>query len=80
KEAEQKVADMQKTNDLIATLETSIAQYKTEYADLISAAQAIKIDLSQVESKVERSIALIKNLSLEKMRWETTSENYQTQL
>ncbi|CAF4954620.1 unnamed protein product, partial [Rotaria magnacalcarata] len=67
---------MQKTNDLIATLETSIAQYKTEYADLISAAQAIKIDLSQVESKVERSIALIKNLSLEKMRWETTSENY----
>ncbi|CAF3748715.1 unnamed protein product [Rotaria sordida] len=80
KEAEKKVTEMQQTNDLIATLETSIAQYKTEYADLISAAQAIKIDLSHVESKVERSIALIKNLSLEKMRWETTSENYQTQL
>ncbi|CAF3346282.1 unnamed protein product [Rotaria sp. Silwood1] len=80
KEAEKKVTEMQQTNDLIATLETSIARYKTEYADLISAAQAIKIDLSHVESKVERSIALIKNLSLEKMRWETTSENYQTQL
>ncbi|CAF4574901.1 unnamed protein product [Rotaria sp. Silwood1] len=80
KEAEKKVTEMQQTNDLITTLETSIARYKTEYADLISAAQAIKIDLSHVESKVERSIALIKNLSLEKMRWETTSENYQTQL
>jgi dynein heavy chain 1 len=79
-EAESKVADMQKTNDLITTLETSIAQYKTEYADLISAAQAIKTDLSQVESKVERSIALIKNLSIEKNRWEATSESYQTQL
>jgi dynein heavy chain 1, cytosolic len=79
-EAEKKVADMQQTNDLILSLETSIAQYKTEYADLISAAQAIKTDLSQVESKVERSIALIKNLSLEKTRWEMTSESYQTQL
>ena len=80
KEAERKVIDMEKTNDLIATLETRIAQYKTEYADLVSAAQAIKIDLSYVESKVERSIALIKNLSLEKKRWEVENENYQAQL
>ena len=80
REAEKKIADMQQTNDLITSLETSIAQYKTEYADLISAAQAIKTDLSQVESKVDRSIALIKNLSLEKVRWESTSESYQTQL
>ena len=80
KEAERKVIDMEKTNDLIATLETRIAQYKTEYADLVSAAQAIKIDLSHVESKVERSIALIKNLSSEKKRWEVENENYQAQL
>lgn len=79
-EAERKVSEMQETNDLIASLEASIARYKTEYADLISAAQAIKTDLSQVESKVERSIALIKNLSLEKARWQSTSETYQTQL
>ncbi len=38
------VADMQQTNDLITTFETSIAQYKNEYADLISAAQVIKTD------------------------------------
>ncbi|CAF0789670.1 unnamed protein product [Didymodactylos carnosus] len=78
--AETKVVEMQNTNDLITTLEKKIAQYKAEYADLISAAQAIKTDLSHVESKVERSIALIKNLSIERVRWEQSSESYQTQL
>lgn len=39
---------------MIAELERSIAQYKEEYAVLISEAQAIKADLTAVESKVLR--------------------------
>ena len=37
---------------LIAELEKKIAQYKVEYAELISEAQSIKADLSSVEAKV----------------------------
>lgn len=39
-------------NKIIADLEKSIAKYKEEYAVLISQAQAIKADLSAVETKV----------------------------
>ena len=38
---------------IIGNLEKSITQYKLEYADLIAQAQAIKTDLTNVESKVE---------------------------
>jgi len=37
---------------LIANLEKSIGRYKEEYAVLISEAQAIKLDLANVETKV----------------------------
>jgi dynein heavy chain 1 len=37
---------------VIVELEKSIARYKEEYATLISQAQAIKTDLSNVEAKV----------------------------
>ena len=39
-------------NKIITDLEKSIAKYKEEYAVLISQAQAIKADLSAVETKV----------------------------
>ena len=38
---------------MVSALEKSIAQYKEEYAMLISEAQAIKADLTAVESKVQ---------------------------
>ncbi|XP_011314571.1 dynein heavy chain, cytoplasmic isoform X1 [Fopius arisanus] len=65
---------------LIAQLELSIASYKEEYAQLISQAQAIKTDLENVQGKVDRSIALIKSLVIERERWEATSETFRSQM
>lgn len=50
--------------DGIARLEQQITSYKEEYALLIAQAQAIKTDLENVQSKVERSMALLKSLGL----------------
>ncbi|CAF4132742.1 unnamed protein product, partial [Rotaria sp. Silwood2] len=65
---------------LIENLEKSITQYKVEYADLIAQAQAIKTDLVNVESKVQRSVALLKSLFAEQQRWELTSQSFLTQI
>ncbi|KPM05539.1 dynein heavy chain, cytoplasmic-like protein [Sarcoptes scabiei] len=65
---------------LVAQLEKSIASYKEEYANLVSQAQAIKSDLSSVQSKVDRSIALLKSLSSERQRWEHSSETFKNQM
>uniref|UniRef100_A0A2P2HXP1 Dynein heavy chain, cytoplasmic n=1 Tax=Hirondellea gigas TaxID=1518452 RepID=A0A2P2HXP1_9CRUS len=67
-------------NAQIASLERSIADYKDEYAVLISQAQAIKTNLQSVGAKVERSMALIRNLSMEKDRWAATSETFKSQM
>ncbi|CAH8501365.1 unnamed protein product [Schistosoma guineensis] len=70
-----------KNNEVtIAALEKSIAKYKEEYAVLISQAQAIKSDLATVEAKVARSVALIKSLSNERARWESSSETFKSQM
>ncbi|XP_028159307.1 dynein heavy chain, cytoplasmic isoform X3 [Ostrinia furnacalis] len=66
--------------DLIAQLEKSIASYKEEYAQLISQAQAIKTDLENVQAKVDRSIALLKSLVIERERWESSSETFRSQM
>lgn len=65
---------------LIRELEQKIAQYKVEYAELISEAQSIKADLSMVEAKVERSVSLLGSLSSEQGRWQTTSNQLKSQL
>lgn len=70
----------QDTKDLISQLEQSIAAYKEEYAQLISQAQAIKTDLENVQAKVDRSIALLKSLNIERERWESTSETFRSQM
>ncbi|XP_013402014.1 cytoplasmic dynein 1 heavy chain 1-like isoform X1 [Lingula anatina] len=67
-------------NKLISNLEKSIAKYKEEYAVLISQAQAIKADLAAVETKVERSVALLKSLTSERERWEQGSEGFKAQM
>ncbi|XP_017775192.1 PREDICTED: dynein heavy chain, cytoplasmic isoform X3 [Nicrophorus vespilloides] len=66
--------------NLISQLEQSIASYKEEYAQLIAQAQAIKSDLENVQGKVDRSIALIKSLVIERERWEATSETFRSQM
>ncbi|KAL3321193.1 Cytoplasmic dynein 1 heavy chain 1 [Cichlidogyrus casuarinus] len=64
----------------IAQLQISSAKFKEEYAVLVSEVQAIKADLSSVEAKVDRSVALIKSLSSERGRWESTSTTFQSQM
>eukprot|EP01132_Coremiostelium_polycephalum_P002127 gene2127-2619_t len=64
----------------IAGLEKSIAIYKDEYATLIRDTELIKSEMIRVKTKVERSIALLDNLSSERNRWEQQSENFQTQM
>ncbi|XP_073982188.1 dynein heavy chain, cytoplasmic isoform X4 [Rhodnius prolixus] len=68
------------TKDLIAQLEKSIAAYKEEYAQLIQEGLAIKQDLENVQAKVDRSIALLKSLGIERERWEATSETFKSQM
>ncbi|XP_071453347.1 dynein heavy chain, cytoplasmic isoform X3 [Hetaerina americana] len=70
----------EEVKDLIARLEQSIGSYKEEYAQLISQAQAIKTDLENVQAKVDRSIALLKSLGIERERWEATSETFRFQM
>src|SRR5437868_8244757 len=67
-------------DSVIVQLEKSIAAYKEEYANLVSQAQAIKTDLASVQSKVDRSIALLKSLSNERERWEQSSETFKSQM
>jgi len=61
-------------------LEKSIATYKNEYAALISQTQAIKSEMSQVQSKVDRSMRLLDSLSSERARWEAASKSFDTQI
>jgi dynein heavy chain 1 len=64
----------------IAELESSIAVFKDEYAELINATQAIKNEMQGVNSKVERSTALLSSLSSESGRWEAGCEGFQAQM
>jgi dynein heavy chain 1 len=86
-EVDQLEADAQKTKDkaketmdLIKSLEESIAQYKMEYAALISETQAIKLEMSTVQFKVDRSVRLLDSLSSERGRWEESSKSFDSQI
>merc|ERR1719219_1413637 len=75
-----KKAEAEKIKDVIAKLESSIGKYKEEYAQLISQAESIKSTLNTVQDKVNRSMALLKSLGVEKDRWHSTSENFKFQM
>jgi dynein heavy chain 1 len=86
-EVDQLEADAQATKDqaketevLIKNLEDSIAQYKEEYAALISETQAIKAEMSTVEFKVNRSVRLLDSLSSERVRWDESSKSFDAQI
>ncbi|XP_026688130.1 dynein heavy chain, cytoplasmic-like, partial [Diaphorina citri] len=79
-QASENKAKGEETKDLITQLEKSIASYKDEYAQLIAQATAIKTDLDNVQAKVERSMALLKSLGIERERWEATSETFRSQM
>ena len=80
RQADTNIKHGREVKELIAQLEQSIAAYKEEYAQLISQAQAIKTDLENVQAKVDRSIALLKSLVIERERWEATSETFRSQM
>lgn len=52
KKAEMTLVKGEEMTKIIQELESSISQYKEEYAVLISEANAIKADLATVEAKV----------------------------
>jgi dynein heavy chain 1, cytosolic len=79
-QAETNVNHGEEVKKLIADLEQSISAYKEEYALLISQAQTIKADLENVQAKVDRSIALLKSLVIERERWEATSETFRSHM
>jgi dynein heavy chain 1, cytosolic len=64
----------------IDALEVRIESYKQEYAALINEAQMITNDMSGVNKKVERSVALLKSLLAESERWEAGSNNFDHQM
>eukprot|EP01105_Mastigella_eilhardi_P022506 TRINITY_DN553_c0_g1_i1.p1 TRINITY_DN553_c0_g1~~TRINITY_DN553_c0_g1_i1.p1 ORF type:complete len:4613 (+),score=1400.71 TRINITY_DN553_c0_g1_i1:1522-13839(+) len=61
----------------IAAVEKSIAQYKQEYAVLISDMQEIKGEMARVKNKVDRSTKLLEDLSSERTRWEEQRTTFQ---
>ncbi len=78
--AMEKQAEADEMANVIVRLEKSIANYKEEYAQLISQAEAIKNDLKHVQDKVDRSMSLLKSLGIEKDRWQETSESFKSQM
>ncbi|KAJ3107335.1 Cytoplasmic dynein 1 heavy chain 1, partial [Phlyctochytrium bullatum] len=65
---------------MIVDLENSISHYKEEYAVLISETQALKAEMEQVKSRVDRSVALLGNLSAENERWSSASQSFESQM
>jgi len=61
----------------VATLESSITQYKADYAVLIRDVEALKTEMETVTTKVDRAESLIKSLSHESERWAKSSEGFQ---
>ena len=70
-------ADM---DSLITELVMKIEEYKKEYATLIGRAEAIKTEMTTVESKVNRSEGLLANLGSERERWQESSTSFQAQM
>lgn len=68
------------TEILVKNLEDSIAQYKVEYAALISDTQAIKSEMATVQFKVDRSVRLLDSLASERTRWEESSKSFDSQI
>lgn len=65
---------------MVVDLEASIGRYKEEYAALVGETQLIKAEMDRVKSKVDRSLTLLSSLSSEKVRWETASQAFESQM
>ncbi|KAJ3071427.1 hypothetical protein HDU98_005356 [Podochytrium sp. JEL0797] len=68
------------TEASILELEKNITAYKDEYAVLISETQALKTEMETVKSRVDRSLALLENLSSENERWSESSQTFEVEM
>ena len=73
-------ANAQAIENTIKSLEESLARYNREYESLIGEKQIIESEMSGVESKVTRSVRLLESLSSERVRWEESSKQFETQI
>ncbi|KAK9478362.1 dynein heavy chain, N-terminal region 1-domain-containing protein [Lipomyces japonicus] len=78
--AEQTRIQVQEISFMIDNLEQSIENYKEEYAVLISQVQTIKGEMSNVQSKINKSVELINGLSSEHERWLAESKEFEKQM
>lgn len=62
---------------MIGELEESIEKYKNEYSEVIGQVENTKIELAQIEEKVNRSKLLITNLTSERKRWQESIKLFQ---
>ncbi len=69
-----------KLKEVIKELEISTERYKKEYENLTAHKKQLETDLETVQSKVDRSVNLLKSLSNEQTRWEASSESFKTQM
>ena len=67
-------------NKKIKETEERIQRYKDEYAQLIRQAGTIKQELVIVQTKVERSVSLIKSLEDEQHRWKASADAFRQQM
>lgn len=80
KECSEMQAQQAELEELLGTLEASIASYKVEYAALIAETQRIAEEMETTKVKVERSTRLLSSLSSEKVRWESEADGFRSQI
>lgn len=64
---------------MITDLKKEVEKYKFEYSEAIALKEKVKHEMLSVEEKLNRSIALLKNLTAERARWEKNIEEYEEQ-
>jgi len=65
---------------ILERLKNTIQSYEEEYGSLKYEAKLIEESLKSVESKVNRSMALLTSLSSERIRWDTASHEFKSQM
>lgn len=66
--------------DILNRLKSTIQSYEEEYGSLKYEAKLIEESLKSVEAKVNRSMALLSSLSSERIRWNTASHEFKSQM
>jgi len=70
--------EKEKIDAEVFRLETSISQYKIDYAALIRDVEALKTEMTAVSTKIERAESLLTSLGHESERWSKSSETFET--